>query len=349
MIPHDAYAEAIVAEARRRSEEVCVYHPLDSLYFGGGTPGMWSPESVSKAIQGVMDVYGGGHGVEITLEFNPENGDLNRLEALRDAGVNRLSIGAQSFQDDHLRALGRLHSSDHIHASVMQARRAGFENISLDLIHGIAGQTLADCRADVRAAMALGVEHVSFYQLTIESGTSFGVRSRRGERLLRSDAMLVSMYSTVRQELMNGGYRPYEVSSAARPGFESRHNHVYWTGGQYVGLGAGAHGFLKMGHFGVRWSNLKKPEQYLNRVREGEFPESERTRIDAQEWLEDRVMLALRMDRGITVDSELRQCFGGAAGQLVEDGLLIDDGQHWRVTDRGRLLLDTVVFRLVDG
>ncbi len=349
-IPHAAYRDAVLAELAVRAPAFAGFGAPVSVYFGGGTPGLWPADCVGAVIDGVAARLGLAAGAEITVECNPEDVTLDHLRGLRAAGVNRLSVGAQSFDDALLTRLGRAHDAGATRAAVDAARRAGFAELSLDLMHGAAGQPLAAALADVEAACDLAPTHVSTYQLTIEDRTAFGARARRGESLLAPDDVLAAAFEQIRAALRARGVVPYEVSNAAVPGHEAVHNSLYWTFDPYLALGAGAHGFWHDGAVGERWVNARAPRHYLAGARSGAPAEASRERIDAATLLDERVLCGLRLDRGLPVDAALEARFGVAARALVRRGDLrwTDDGR-WAVTDAARPFLNRVVLALLEA
>ena len=346
-IPHDAYRDAVIAEAHARAVDYPDRPPAVSLYFGGGTPGLWPAPHIGAVIDALAARYGLAADAEITVECNPEDVTPAAMTALRAAGVNRISLGVQSFDDALLARLGRKHTGAGARAAVDAARRAGLDAISVDLIHGHADQTLAGALADVRAACALAPPHVSTYQLTIEDRTAFGARARRGETLLGGDALLVTMYDAIRATLTEHGIHPYEISSAARPGHQARHNTLYWTDGEYLALGAGAHGYVHRGDAAERWENERHPGRYIDAALAGRPAETFRDAITPADRLEERVMCGLRLDAGLPVDPALADRFGPAAARLAADGLLTGLPDRWAATPRGRAILDRVALELI--
>ena len=347
-IPHTRYAEAVMAELAARAAGTRPLGVVTSIFFGGGTPSMWPPSYLAAIINNIRDRLGLAHGAEITIELNPEDTSSASLTELREAGVNRLSIGGQSFDNDLLIKLGRRHIASDIQRTVDLGRRAGIENISVDLIHGYAGQTIESVLEDIDRAAALPVDHISTYQLTIEEKTKFGARARRGEVLTEPDQRLLDMFRALRKRLNYHGYIPYEISSAARPGFECSHNLTYWSGEQYLALGAGAHGFLHGADGGgVRWENVKDPTTYMTEALRGHPAESWRTETSQIELEEELVMVGLRMDSGFKPTDAMRARFAHNARRLKAVGLLEVDQFGWRATERGREILDSVTLELL--
>ncbi|MCB9526566.1 MAG: radical SAM family heme chaperone HemW [Myxococcales bacterium] len=342
----DRYRDAVIAELRARARDFTERPPAVSVYFGGGTPGLWDPAALGAVIDAVADTVGLAADAEITVEANP--GEVTAAHALgwRAAGVNRISLGVQSFADQHLAFLGRAHRAADVHAAIAALRRVGLGEISVDLIHGMAGQTVAEAVGDAAAALATGAPHVSTYQLTIEARTRFGLWARRGQTLLAEDGLLAEMYAAVQATLEAGGVRFYEISNAARPGHEAVHNGLYWSFAEYLGLGAGAHGFRRGRGGGARWANGKHPQRYMEGALAGRLLQ-EVEAVDAATLAEERVLTGLRRWAGLPVDADLRVRFGGGAAAAVARGWLTDDGDRWRATPAGRAVLDRVVLEVV--
>ena len=378
-VEHERYRDGVLAELAARAPAFAGRDPALSVYFGGGTPGLWSPAAVGAVVDGVARTLGLAADAEITVECNPEDVTLPQMAGLRAAGVNRISLGTQSFDDGLLAFLGRQHDAATNRRAVAAVQAAGFTRLSLDLMYGARDQPIAAAVADVRAAAALGPTHLSAYQLTVESGTPFGARERRGEDLLGPEERLADSFvpslaylanrprrasnkrfylaalrTVLRRESLSAAAReegifPYEISNFARPGEEAVHNSLYWTHAEYLALGAGAHGFRKVpGGGGVRWENARALGAWFAGVFAGAPAESQSEALDAATLAEDRVMTGLRLDRGLAVDADLAARFGAAADRLAAQGLLAVSPGLWRVTDRGRLLLNRVVVSLLE-
>jgi putative oxygen-independent coproporphyrinogen III oxidase len=357
-IPHEAYLEAVVAELKARVSALEDPRPLVSVYLGGGTPGLWSPRAVGRWLEAAAGLLGFEGGAEITLEANPGELTWERAREWSAAGVNRLSLGAQSLSEERLRRLGRLHTPDDVRRAVGWARAAGVERVSLDLIHGLEGQGVEGALSDLEGALALGPDHVSLYQLTVEPKTAFGARARRGERLVEPDEALADIYEALSARLSGAGLPLYEVSNAARPGFEAVHNSLYWRMGRYLGVGAGAHGLLWGGEErvarGGRWQNERHPDRYIAAALSGALVrvEEERGSLDAEALCDERVLVGLRLSEGVEVTSLMRERFGARASRQVAAGLLEEvlgaRGEvRWRASPRGRLILDHLTWRLL--
>jgi oxygen-independent coproporphyrinogen-3 oxidase len=357
VVPHDAYADAVIAELAARRAWFEGAGPLVSIYFGGGTPGLWRPDALGRVVAAARAAFGDppAASLEITVEANPGEVDAAGLAALRGAGVNRLSLGAQAFEDDLLRALGRNHDAAAIPAAVRAARAAGFEALSLDLIFGVPGQTRDGWRRALDAAVALAPEHVSAYALTIERGTAFGALDRAG-RLARPDDDVVSeMFEDARAALTAAGLPPYEVSSYASPENRARHNSLYWTGAPYLGLGASAASFRPLADgTGVRFTNPRATETYLTAARKGAGAIAPRhvERRDRDDLENEALWLGLRTVDGVARAAHRarhgRDPLEGraAVGACVDAGWLRVDDARVALTPQGFLFADEVASRL---
>lgn len=356
-VPHRRYLAAIERELELRATEHST-RGVESLYFGGGTPSLWETDCVASVIGTVDRLFGLAPGCEITLEANPGASDAERFGALREAGVNRLSIGVQSFHPKILAGLGRRHSPDEAVHAYEAAREAGFDNVSLDLIFGGPGQTPGMARSDVEKAVALAPDHISCYGLTLE-GLAEEVRLakevKRGRVKVPDDAAQARMGALVREVLEGAGYGRYEISNYAKAGRESRHNSLYWLGREYVAAGCGAHGFRRTPDgSGLRYGNPRKPEAYLASVEGGAAPEVERDEIARAELFEERIFLGLRLAAGLDLEAAAADTIGAvpaeterAVERLVSQGLLVREASVIRCTERGLDYHTEVAVRLL--
>jgi putative oxygen-independent coproporphyrinogen III oxidase len=356
--PEADYTRAIVAEMRSRAADAPFAGArLSTIFFGGGTPSLFGPESIAAIIDAAAAAFGIEPGAEITLEANPGTVDYAKLAGMRTAGVNRLSMGAQSFDDDVLKFLGRIHRADDTRAAARAAHRAGFERMNLDVIFAVPGQRLDGVMRDIAEAAALEPDHISAYNLTFEEGTAFFADLKRGRiAALESDEQ-AAMYAAVREEIPRRGYAMYEISNYARPGSEARHNLTYWRAQSYLGLGAGAHSFaLGAGgaHYGRRWWNERAPARYLEMVSRTARAEAGAEEIDAATGAGEFVFLNLRLREGFALADfrarfgrEFDDIFGARAARLAADGLLAREHGRVRLTDRGLELADSVFAEFV--
>ncbi|PRY02684.1 radical SAM family heme chaperone HemW [Allonocardiopsis opalescens] len=319
--------------------------PVRTVFFGGGTPTLLPPGDLGRVLRAVRDEFGLAEGAEITTEANPETVDQAALERLRAEGFTRISFGMQSARTHVLALLDRTHTPGRAQQCVAWARAAGFEHVNLDLIYGTPGETDDDWRASLHAAIATGADHVSAYSLIVEEGTRLGARVRRGELPEPDDDVLADRYLLADRMLSDAGFDWYEVSNWARgPAARSAHNNLYWTGGDWWGIGPGAHSHVG----GTRWWNVKHPAAYAGRLAEGASPGQAREILDADQRRFERVLLELRLAEGIPLEL-LAPDGRRAAARAVADGLLAA-GPHTRgravLTTRGRLLADAVVREL---
>lgn len=358
-VPEERYAHAVLAEldARLAAVPELRQRPLESIFLGGGTPSLWEPRWVAHVLEGIAGRMKVAPGAEVSLEANPERADAERFAGYQGAGVNRLSLGVQSFQPETLKALGREHDARGAQEAFEAARRAGFEVVSMDFIYGVHGQTRAQVEADARRAVALGPEHLSTYALTLErevlaEDTPLAKRLVRGEVSLPPDEEVVEMAATLREVYEAGGLRRYEISNHAREGYSSRHNALYWTGGEYLALGVGATGML---HTPTphRYMNLRSAETYLRTVEQGKPPEASREELSQEELFAERLAMGLRLRSGVDwegvcaaygQDPEPRRA---EIARLVEHGLATQQGRRLILTDKGADLHSAISAKLI--
>ena len=344
------YADAAVAEvrlARRVLGDVDV--PVQTVFFGGGTPTLLPPEDLARIVAAIDDEFGLVAGAEVTTESNPDSVDAAALARLREGGVRRVSFGMQSAVRHVLAVLDRTHDPDRVPQVVDWARRAGFEQVSLDLIYGTPGESPDDWSRSVGAALASEPDHLSAYALIVEEGTALARQVRRGEvpgGRGPDDDDLADKYLAAESALSGAGLEWYEVSNWARtPGSTCRHNLLYWTGGDWWGVGPGAHSHVG----GVRWWNVKHPTPYAERVGQGVSPAHGRELLDPETRRVERVLLETRLRQGLPLEV-LDDAGRAAVPDQVERGLVEEAGvRQGRVvlTTRGRLLADAVVRDLV--
>jgi oxygen-independent coproporphyrinogen-3 oxidase len=360
-IPHEAYGRAILGElaARRAWYRGAddASPALGSIYFGGGTPGLWRPDDLGAVVDAVRRAFDGPApaALEITVEANPGEVTADHLRALRAAGVNRLSLGVQAFDDALLARIGRNHCGAAAAPAVAAARAAGFERLSCDLMYGLPGQTVDQWRQAVDSVVALAPEHVSAYALTVERGTAFGALDRAGRLDRPDDERVAEMSTWGRQALADAGYEHYEVSSYARPGARARHNALYWSGGAYLGLGASAASFRPLAD-GTAWrfTNPRATDTYLAGVAAG-WPPAQVERRGAGDLENEALWLGLRTADGIDRaahasrygrDPLASAARSDAARRCVEAGWLVLTHDALRLTGAGFLFADEVASRL---
>ena len=322
---------------------------LASIFFGGGTPSLMQPDAVGRIIERAHALFAPRGPIEITLEANPTDAEADRFEALAQAGINRLSMGVQALDDAALTFLGRNHSADEARRAVAVAGRV-FQRLSIDLIYARPNQSVADWTAELSEALDMGFEHVSPYQLTIAEGTAFGRAVARGAWSPPDDDLAAALYETTQDLLEAAGFDAYEVSNHARGVMaRSAHNLHVWRGGDYLGLGPGAHGRLTLD--GVRTATVahRAIPAYVEGVAAG-TPWSEHETLSLSDAAEERVLLGLRTVEGVSVATLAvlgRTLESGPLAELIADGFLESIGDHIRATTAGRPLLDAVIRTLL--
>ena len=376
-IPHENYLQASMIELELRLHELesrsWSKRPLSSIYFGGGTPGLWHPKCLKSLLDKCRQSFPFKDGIEITIEANPAEITLPLLRTWSDYGINRLSLGVQSMRTNTLKRLGRNHTPEQVEQVVSWLKFTDIRQFSVDLIHGLAGEGVKEALEDLEAVLKLSPQHISLYQLTIEEKTSFGLRANRGETLLEPDEKLIQIYRALSERLEQSGMSLYEVSNAASPEHEAKHNSLYWTMGDYIGIGTGAHGRVIIDEpnqsksYGLRWQNIRSPQKYIEKCLDESFSikdkstesigiEEERGHIDQEGLNEEAILVGLRLKKGLVLTEEILNQYGRHAQALIHEGLLIQSAVNsdepwgrWQATERGRELLDHLCFRLILG
>lgn len=334
------YVEALLGELAREGAPLrAAWGPPRTVYLGGGTPTALPPALMERLLAGLREfLVAAPDALEFTCECNPGTVDAAYLSLLRAGGVNRLSLGVQTFDDALLRRIGRIHTAAQARAAVRQARAAGFRNLSLDLMYGLPGQTLAGLEMSVRQALALAPQHISIYGLQVEEGTPFARAQAAGRLALPSDEESEAMYDYMTAALPAAGYARYEISNFARQGFESRHNLGYWQDVPYLGVGAAAHSYLD----GQRYENPRGIEEYLAALRESGRARREEEPLTRATSMEEFAFLALRTARGIDrarfaarFGCELASVYADAIARMRARGFLEEDAQGVRLTPLG--------------
>jgi oxygen-independent coproporphyrinogen-3 oxidase len=343
------YTRLLLQEMSLAAEKTPSLLNLDSIYFGGGTPSLLNPRQIADLIQLAGKLFGLEADAEITLEANPGTIDIQRLDGFRQAGINRLSLGIQSFNDRMLTALGRIHTAQQAQDAFTSARRAGFDNIGIDLIHALPGQTDAMWRTELRHAVQLAPEHLSIYGLTIEEGTPFAEQYGCDSPLLPEEDLVAKMFETADEFLEASGFEHYEIANYARAGLRSRHNCGYWKRDGYLGLGAGAHSFLRDSKHGTRFSNAADLDEYRIAVHNAVLPHKDFMPLNRADAMAEFLFLGLRMAEGVLFcsfeqefEAGLKVVFGKEITALLEQGLLTEDTSGIRLTRRGMLLSNQV-------
>jgi oxygen-independent coproporphyrinogen III oxidase len=336
------YVAAIEREIRQagRGEGV------DTIFFGGGTPSLLEPGEIGALIRACRDSFDVTRDAEVTLETNPETASALRMEQFRDAGVNRVSFGVQSFREDELKRLGRIHSADRARTAVAEARQAGIDNVSLDLMMWLPQQTQSHWKESVEALIDVGPEHASLYLLELYPNAPLKEDMARSGWSLAPDDDAADMYLWSLERLENSGYEQYEISNVARSGLRSRHNLKYWEDGEWLGFGCGAHSTRG----DLRWKNVSATEEYISRMASGASLVAERRELSPSERLEEALFTGLRLTDGIDLakvsdryGSDVWTRYGEALTPFIRDGFVIRDESRLRLSRNGMLLANEIL------
>ena len=342
--PVDSYLEHLLEEFRSYDIQ-----KLRTLYIGGGTPTALSAPQLEVLLDGLTKNLDLSVLEELTIEANP--GDLNadKIAVLKNSAVNRVSLGVQTFDDKMLKKIGRSHLEKDIYENIDRLKLAGFDNISIDLIYALPGQTMDQVKENVAKAISLDIPHMSLYSLILENHTVFMNRMRRGKLPLPKEELEAEMFEYIIAELERAGFEHYEISNFSNPGFESRHNLMYWDNAEYYGIGAGASGYVD----GVRYKNHGPIRHYLSAVEAGDARITEE-RLSQKEQMEEEMFLGLRKKSGVSMarfEEKFGRSFDGLYGEIIRDlvhqGLMQIYGDRVRMTKRGLFLGDTVAERFI--
>lgn len=348
-VDQSAWADAYLAEIDRTAAQTGP-RAVQSVFFGGGTPSLMDPALVGAILDRIASHWSMANDVEITLEANPTSVEAERFRGYRDAGVNRLSLGIQALNDTDLRRLGRQHSAEEALAALALARET-FSRVSCDLIYARQDQTLPGWEAELAQLLALGPDHMSLYQLTIEDGTAFGRLHAEGKlRGLPDEDLAAEMYEATEALCLQAGLAAYEVSNYAKPGSESRHNLIYWRMGDYAGIGPGAHGRLTLPTGRFATSTLRAPEDWLSAVSARGDGEIERELLSVEDRAVEYLMMSLRLAEGSDL-SRFTALRGKSLPEdrintLIQNGFLIRHGNTLTATPAGRLILNRLLLEL---
>jgi oxygen-independent coproporphyrinogen-3 oxidase len=338
----DRYVAALEAEITASGR----HEPVDTIFFGGGTPSLLEPAEIARLIAACRTAFDVDAGAEVTLETNPETSTPERMSGFRHAGVNRISFGVQSFREPELKRLGRLHSADRARAAVREARTAGFDNVSLDLMMWLPQQSPADWRENVEALIDVAPEHASLYLLELYPNAPLKEDMARAGWSLAPDDDAADMYLWSLARLDEAGYEQYEISNVSRPGRPSRHNLKYWQDGEWLGFGCGAHSTRN----GARWKNVASTEEYISRRHTGHSVVAERRELTRGAQLEEALFTGLRLAAGLDLDSvgrlygiDVWDRYAGALHPAIEAGLAIREGARLRLSRDGMLLANEIL------
>ena len=342
--PVDSYLEHLLEEFQSYDIQ-----KLRTLYIGGGTPTALSASQLEVLLKGLTKNLDLSVLEELTIEANPGDLDADKIAVLKNSAVNRVSLGVQTFDDKMLKKIGRSHLEKDIYENIDRLKLAGFDNISIDLIYALPGQTMEQVKDNVAKAIGLDIPHMSLYSLILENHTVFMNRMRRGKLPLPKEELEAEMFEYIIAELEKSGFEHYEISNFSKPGFESRHNLMYWDNAEYYGIGAGASGYVN----GVRYKNHGPIRHYLTAVEEGNARITEE-HLSQKEQMEEEMFLGLRKKSGVSMarfEEKFGRSFDGLYGEIVRDlvqqGLMQIEGDRVRMTKRGLFLGDTVAERFI--
>ncbi|MDC9729276.1 MAG: radical SAM family heme chaperone HemW [Methyloprofundus sp.] len=342
-LPEEQYIDALLQDLALDIKQFSETRPLQSIFMGGGTPSLFSAAQIDRLLKGINQQLNFADDIEITLEANPGTFESDKFSAYRKVGINRLSIGIQSFQNEHLKRLGRVHSGAEAQTAITIAKQAGFTNFNCDFMFGLPESGQQDSLQDLQQAIAFQPSHISFYQLTLEPNTYF----HKYPPKLPDDDVIFAAQLACQKLLADNGYQQYEISAYAQAGKQSRHNLNYWQFGDYLGIGAGAHGkiSLNLPHKIVRTSKAKQPEQYLKLLKNDRLKQS----ILQDELPLEFVMNNLRLKTGFSLGN-FQQKTGLSADvlqpalqQCQQQGLLDNTQNHYRCSEKGWLFLDSIL------
>jgi len=339
------FIEALIREMQMVSRPSLV---CDTLYFGGGTPSVFKAKNIERIIENAYRLFNFLHDTEITIEVNPGTVKHEHLTEYKSVGINRINIGVQSFNDEFLDFLGRIHSSNDADLTIRGARKAGFDNIGIDLIYGIPGQTKKMWLSDLQSAIEFEPEHLSCYMLTYEKGTPLDRERRQGRFKPVADSLLAELFETTMEYLTAHGYVQYEISNFAKNASRiSRHNLKYWSFSPYLGFGPSAHSFIEP----RRYWNCRSVKKYIENIKEGRVPIEEKELLSKEQRMMEMIYLGLRKTDGIDIDAidenlgiNFRQIFAEKIKQLEEDGYILplQPKNHCALSRKGMLFLDSI-------
>ena len=342
--PVDSYLEHLLQEFHSYDIQ-----KLRTLYIGGGTPTALSAPQLEVLLDGLTKNLDLSVLEELTIEANPGDLDADKIAVLKNSAVNRVSLGVQTFDDKMLKKIGRSHLEKDIYENIDRLKLAGFDNISIDLIYALPGQTMDQVKDNVEKAITLDIPHMSLYSLILENHTVFMNRMRRGKLPLPKEELEAEMFEYIIEELEQSGFEHYEVSNFSKPGFESRHNLMYWDNAEYYGIGAGASGYVN----GVRYKNHGPIRHYLSAVEAGNARVTEE-HLSQREQMEEEMFLGLRKKSGVSITrfeekfgTSFEDLYGQVVRNLCHQGLLQVEGQQIRMTKKGLFLGDTVAEQFI--
>ncbi|MBC1573143.1 oxygen-independent coproporphyrinogen III oxidase [Listeria booriae] len=342
--PVDEYVDLLIKEMEMVTEQHTM-SPVETVFVGGGTPTTLNEAQLAKLCSAISRLFPMTENAEFSFEANPGDLSISKLQVMKDHGVNRLSMGVQSFNNELLKKIGRIHTVDDVYQSVNNAKQVGFENVSIDLIFSLPGQTEADFEDTLTKALDLDLPHYSAYSLIIEPKTIFYNLMQKGKLILPGEDAEANMYEKLMSTMEKHGRKQYEISNFAKPGYESRHNIVYWSNEHYFGFGAGAHGYIGE----TRYANYGPLKKYMQPLQNGDLPTFQQKELSLKEKMEEEMFLGLRKVAGVDkahfqakFGQSLDATFANAIDKTIEKGWLESTPESVRLTRRGRFLGNNV-------
>lgn len=346
--PVERYIDALILEIEKYIEQFV--EPIETIFLGGGTPTALTTKQLDHLLTAVQKLLPIHKEVEFTIEANPGDLPIEKLSALKELGVNRLSLGVQTFNNQLLERIGRSHRVKDVYETVEAAKRIGFDNISIDLMYGLPGQKIEDVEDSLKETFSLDIQHCSAYSLIVEPKTVFYNLLQKGKLPLPGEDVEGEMYELIMAEMEAHGLHQYEISNYAKPGYESRHNLVYWNNEEYFGFGAGAHGYLN----GVRQANIYPINKYIQTVEGGDFPVRSKTTLTEKERMEEEMFLGLRKTAGVSIDRfrekfgrNLLDIYGEQIERLVNRKLITITENSIRLTKAGKMVGNEVFMEFI--
>ncbi|GGI40110.1 radical SAM family heme chaperone HemW [Mammaliicoccus stepanovicii] len=341
--PVDEYLDCLIDEMSTRKDKV-----VETIFVGGGTPTALSVVQLEKLLKAINDLF--TVTAEYTFEANPDELTEEKIKLLKAYGVNRLSLGVQTFDDELLKVLGRTHQSDDIEKAVKLSRKHNIGSVSLDLMFHLPGQTIEQFDDSLNKALSLDIDHISSYALILEPKTQFYNLYRKGKLKLPNEDLGEEMYQLLQKKMKSSHLNQYEISNFSRTGHESLHNKVYWKNEEYYGFGAGAHGYVD----GIRYSNINPVNQYIKKLTNKEMPILQNSKVSIKEQMEEEMFLGLRMTEGVSkikfqnkFNQSIEDVFGEDVKELINNELLIDNNDYLYLSKRGQIIGNEVFERFL--
>ena len=345
-----SYVTALLREMVKYAKSPAGERQIDTIFLGGGTPTTLPVHSLEEILQTLRNLFPVSDACEITFEANPATVSLEPLERMQTAGYNRISIGVQSFHEPELKSLDRIHSEEEIHMTVERAREAGFDNLSLDLMFALPGQTMASWEDNLAQALGKNPEHLSTYNLTIEPETAFHTLAAKGKLTLPPDDFQLEFYKKSIQTLTEAGYQHYEISNFCKPGKECRHNLIYWNNGDCLGLGAGASSYLD----GTRFKNCNLPSSYIREIETAGTAVEFREQLEPSQAMGETLMLGLRLRGGIPIEpfeerfqTSFHKTYDRVISSLTKKNLITLEDNRIALSPEGLFLADSVILEFM--